>query len=139
MTGGSDGILAGVLVFVLGGLLVLQLWAVVDAKQAADAAARAGARAYAEASTEGGAQAAAAAATAATLAGRHKPPASAVFLPPAGSFARCQRVMVLVQVRLQAVHLPGIALGPTFTVTGRHSTVIDPYRDGDQLGDGLGC
>jgi len=73
------------------------------------------------------------------LAAHHQLGAATVALPPPGSLTRCQRITVGVTVRIHAVHLPGLNLGPTFTVTGHHSTIVDAFRDGALLGDGHGC
>jgi hypothetical protein len=129
----------GVLVFVVGSLLVLNVWAVIDAKLAVSAAAREGARAAAEASgSEADAAHAAAAAARAALSasGRQvddeRTDVSVETASADGLLERCERITVVVSHDVPTVPLPwlGDAWGSLVTVTSRHSEIVDPYRSG---------
>ena len=139
--GGIEAIPFGLLVFVLGGLLIANAWAVVDAKFATDAAAREAARAYVEASDGDGALAAAEAAArqAVTAHGRD---GSRADVRPVGAarFARCERVTIEVTYEVPALTLPLVGgWGPApFTVRSHHSEVVDPFRS-DVPGEADGC
>ncbi|MGH9095499.1 MAG: hypothetical protein ACRDXE_10095 [Acidimicrobiales bacterium] len=129
--GGADGLIFGLLIFVVGTLLVGNAWAVVDTKLATDAAAREGARTLVEASGPGaaGADARLAAEDALRGYGRH-PERAAVTLAGAG-FGRCARVVVTVRYPAPLVDLPFVGrMGTGESVTARHSEVVDPFRSG---------
>jgi hypothetical protein len=127
--GGIEGLIFGVLVFVLGTLLVVNVWNVVDAKMAVTAAAREAARAYVEAPDEASAEATAQRAAGEALQGHGRQPERMEVARVAGGFARCARVILEVRypVPLAAVPIIG-ALGGRLTVTARHAEVVDPYR-----------
>lgn len=134
--GGVEGVIFGVLVFVLGTLVIVNAWGVIDAKLAATGAAREAARAFVEAPTATGAaaRAQAAAAEAITAQGRHAARMQPVDLGGA-TLTRCARVTAVVRydVPVQAIPLLRAAT-TTFTVSARHSEVVDPYRSGQLLG-----
>lgn len=131
MVGGLDGLVFGVLVFVFGTLVVVNAWQVVDAKFAATAGVREAARAYVEApSAEAGAHAAEAAAVEAVVG--HDRTASRFSLAlVAGRFERCARVVFEGRYRVPLIVVPLVgSFGSGFTVSARHSEVVDPYRSG---------
>jgi hypothetical protein len=129
--GGLEGLAFGVLVFVIGMLIVVNAWAVVDAKLAAASAAREAARAYVEAADQGDADEAAGDAAAEALRGYGRDPERMALRRDAGSYGRCQRVTFTVEYRvsLGAVPLIGRA-ATTFVAAARHSELVDPYRSG---------
>jgi hypothetical protein len=140
-TGGAEVLAFGVLVFVVGSLLVLNVWAVIDAKLAVAAAAREGARAAAESSGPSEADAAADAAEAAEaslgVSGREAsdtsdgPAVSLGTSRPDGELSRCERVTVEVRHEVPTVVLPWAdGWGSAVTVSARASEVVDPYRSG---------
>lgn len=138
---GIEALPFGILVFVVGVLLIANTWAVIDAKLAADAAAREGARSYVEGwprLDQSSSSAAAAAREAVAAQGRA--PAQLQLDPPQldPAYQRCGRVTIVAHYRLAAVAIPLIGgFGHGFTVTSRHSELIDPYRNGG--GDGGDC
>lgn len=130
--GGIEAIPFGLLVFVLGGLLLANAWAVVDAKFATDAAARQAARTYVEATGATDPAALAADAARATVAAHGRDPARTSVTVHHRGLVRCARVTVEVTYEVPALTLPlvgGYGRGP-FTVRSTHREVVDPYRDG---------
>jgi len=127
--GGADGLVFGLLIFVVGTLMAGNAWAVVDTKLAADAAARQAVRTYVEAPN---------AVTAATdsqqsaddaLASYGRSPAKASLSIVSAAFGRCERVTFEVRYRAPLVQLPIVGnFGLAESVTAQHSELIDPYR-----------
>jgi hypothetical protein len=141
--GGIEVLPFGLLVFVVGTLLVANAWAVVDSKLAVDAAAREAARDFVEADVPaagdfGEAEATARRAGYEALAAHGREPArSTVALTglesPGGQadFTRCARATFTARYDVPVIHLPWIGgFGSGMDVTGRHSELVDPYRDG---------
>lgn len=138
--GGVEGVVFGVLVFVLGTLVVANAWGVIDAKMAAASAAREGTRAFVESSGPSAAEAMAEAEAAArdAISGYGRDPARMVFAPEVADFARCGRVVVRVEYGVPLVAIPMIGrYGHGFTAVARHSEIVDPFRSG--LDDRGGC
>ncbi len=132
LVGGAEVLPFGVLVFVVGGLLIANAWAVVDAKFATDAAAHAAVRAYAEAPDARTAEHHATQAAGATAEGhrrsRHR---LTVKLDTGSGFGRCARVRAIVGYRVPALALPWIGgFGDAFEVSSVRSELVDPYRSG---------
>ncbi len=131
--GGIEGVIFGVLVFVLGTMLVVNAWSVVDTKLAATSAAREAARAYVEAPSEEIATTEAPAAAKETMGGHGRDPGRVEVELLDGRFARCARVTLEVRYRVPVVAVPVLGqAGSGFTVASRHSEVVDPYRSGLQ-------
>lgn len=129
--GGLEGLVFGMLIFVVGTLLVANAWGVVDTKLAADAAARQAARTFVEAPNAAVAGPAAQAAADQTLVGYGRTPSRAVVTLVAGSFARCERITIEVRYAAPLIDLPIIGrLGSGGSVRARHSEIVDPYRSG---------
>jgi hypothetical protein len=136
--GGFEGLLFGVLVFVVGTLLVAAAWGVVDTKTAVDVAARQAARTYVEA--PGGALAGVEAQQAAdaALSGYGRNPSKATVVLAQGSFARCNRISIAVSYRAPLLILPFVGrVGTGMPVRAVHSELVDPYRSG--LAGTAGC
>ena len=129
---GIEALPFGVLIFVVGALLITNLWAVVDAKVAVDAAAREAVRVYVESpdATVGGRRAGDAAAEVVRGYGRHAERLEVgVHHDGDRPFARCVRVTITTRYPIPALRLPWIGgLGHLFDVHGRHSERIDPFR-----------
>lgn len=143
--GGLEVIPLGVLIFVIGTLLIVNVWAVVDAKFAVDAAAREAVRYYVEAEVvrpgdAGGAEAAAVGAGLAALEAHGRDPSRAsVRLSDGGPYVRCARVTFRASYTVPALTLPWIGgFGRGFAVTSEHSELVDPFRDGIP-GDASAC
>jgi len=115
----------------------------VDAKSAVDAAAREATRHYVESQVDGSATADAAAGAAvdaglAALAARGRDPAQATVeltgldgIGGQSGFTRCARATFTAQYEVPALTIPWIGgFGQGFTVTSRHSELVDPFRGG---------
>lgn len=141
VVGGFEALPFGFLLFVVGSMLLLNVWAVIDAELAVAAGAREAARAYVESPGPRAGDAAADAAAAAVAAveghGRDGRRAS---VEPVGvlSFARCARVTFAVTYEVPLLTLPWIGGwgGGVIETTARHSEVVDPYRSGVPLAVG---
>jgi hypothetical protein len=141
--GGIEAIPLGVLVFVVGALLCANAWAVVDAKLAVEAAAREATRSYVEGSGNE-AEAVAQGLDAIAVHGRD-PDRSRVWLSElsngsaSATFGRCARATFTATYEVPALTVPWIGgFGDGFTVTARHSELVDRFRDGVP-GDGSSC
>lgn len=135
---GLEGLVFGVLLFMFGTLLVVNAWAVVDAKLAASAAAREATRAFVEAGSPEAAVADAEGAGRRAFAGYGRSTDRAELRLVEGALARCVPVTFEAAYRLPALQVPVLGgLGEGFRVAARHSEVVDPHRSG--LGDGGDC
>ncbi|TVR26378.1 MAG: hypothetical protein EA387_02575 [Nitriliruptor sp.] len=139
-TAGLDALAFGVLVFVFGTLLVVNAWAVVDARFATSAAAREAVRAVVQAERTD--------LTAAQLEARARTAARQAFLahgytaPPtltdtSLSLTRCATVAVTVALEVRPTIVPGLVQSGAYTVRATHAEVVDPFRSGLE-GDGVG-
>jgi hypothetical protein len=128
--GGLEGLAFGVLVFVVGALVILNAWAVIDAKVAAASAAREAARAFVEAAPEAAEDAAMSAAREA-LRGYGRDPDRMDLRHDDVPFERCVRVTFVVEYRVALGSIPLIGkTASTFVAAARHSELVDPYRSG---------
>ena len=129
--GGIEALAFGGLVCVFGTLLVVNAWAVVDAKSATAAAAREAARTFVEAVPAEDADLQARAAGLAALEGFGRRPTDAVVRRVEGTGRRCARVVYEAASAVPLVQVPVIgSFGRGFRVSSRHSEVVDPYRSG---------
>ncbi len=133
--GGFEVLPFGFLVFVIGLALLVNAWGVIDAKLVATAAAREATRAFVEAGGPTSADALSAARRAAAEAvDGHKSEAGDWELRSEGQavLRRCARVTFVVTYDVPTFRLPWIGgfAGSVITATGRHSEVVDPYRQG---------
>ncbi len=133
---GIEALPFGLLVFVVGTLLIVNIWGVVDAKFAVDAAAREATRYVVESvrldRDPVAVRAGAVAVAERTLTdhGRRRRPI-VVVRPSTGDFARCDRIVVTVSTFVPAVRLPFIGgFGDAFDVVASHSELVDPTRSG---------
>ena len=137
--GGIEVLPFAFLLFAVGLLFVVNVWAVIDAKLAAGAAAREAARTAVEATDEGTAVDEGRAVAVETLAahGRDAPGRTQITTEIDRPFGRCARVTVTVRYTVPAVSLPWIGgLGNGVDAVAAHSEVVDPYRRGLAAG---GC
>ena len=138
--GGVEGLVFGVLVFVLGTLVVANAWGVVDAKMAAGSAAREATRAFVEsdADTADAAFAEAELVARRTIEGYGRDPDKLTIDAESASLRRCARVTLRVDYPVPLLRVPLLGShGRGFTATGRHSEIVDPYRAG--LDDRSAC
>ncbi len=129
--GGWEVIPFGILIFVVGSLLLVNVWAVVDARIAAGDAAREGAQAFVHESSESAARRAARSAVTRSLSG-HGIGASRTLVEPVQvvpRFERCAHVTVVVHISVRAIVLPYVGgFGHPFTATGTQHELVDPFR-----------
>ena len=128
--GGLEGLAFGVLVFVMGTLIVVNAWAVIDGKLAAASAAREAARAFVEANRDT-ADDEANKAAAAAIAGYGRDPQRMDVSHSATTFGRCERVTFTVEYKVSLTAVPLLKRpGTTFVAAARHSEIVDPFRSG---------
>lgn len=125
----------GILIFLTGTLLIINLWGVVDAKFSTDAAAREGARSIVESSGIGrdptGVEATATQIAVDTMRDHGRDGDVGVDISADGALVRCQRVHVTVRTEVPAIRIPFIGrIGPPFSITSTHSEIVDPTRSG---------
>jgi hypothetical protein len=136
--GGAEGLIFGLLIFVVGTLLVAAAWGVVDTKMAVSAAAEDATRTYVEASDAASAGPAAQAAADQVLTGYGRSPGRGQVSLVSGGFARCRRVTIEVRYPIPLLDLPFVGrVGAGPSVTAVHSELVDPYRSG--LGGTASC
>lgn len=127
---GLEAIPFGLLTFVVGLLLVVNAWAVIDAKIAVSSAVREATRAYVEAPSDGEPLDLADAAARSAIRGAGRNPEVLVLTPLDGTFARCQTVRFEASYQLPAVRVPWLGGFGTFTARARHAEIVDPFRTG---------
>lgn len=129
--GGFEGLLFGMLLFVLGTLFVANIWGVVDTKAATVDAARQAARTYVESPNGSSGTLDATQAAAAALAGYGRDPARAHLALTSGTFQRCVRITITVSYPAPLLLLPILGrVGTGERVRATHSELVDPYRTG---------
>lgn len=140
---GIEALPFGLLIFVAGTLLLVNIWGVVDAKFAADAAAREATRYVVESARldhdPSTIRAGAGTVADRTLAdhGRRRRP-SVRIRPEDTRLERCDRVQVTVSTRVPAIRVPFFGgFGDGFEIVATHSGLIDPTRSG--LGGRADC
>ncbi len=138
-SGGLESLAFGALVFVFGTLIILNAWAVVDARFATAAAAREAVRAVVEA--EPGRSEADLAAEAEHAAVQALSAYGYTVRPTLefGDLAqsRCATIQVTVGVDVRASIVPGFADAAVYPVRSSYAEVIDPFRPGLAAGDGV--
>lgn len=130
---GLEALAFGVLVLVVGTLVVVNAWAVIDARFATSAAAREAVRAVVQAPEVG--------LTASQLDGRARSAAGQALAahgyehepeltgPPLRQ-ARCATVEVTVELEVVPTILPWVSQPPSYRVASTHREVVDPFRAG---------
>jgi hypothetical protein len=137
--GGIEVLPFGLLVFVTGALLIVNAWAVVDAKLAVTDAAREAGRAYVESASVADAAPAARRAAEESIAGHGRDPTHLVLVDNGPDFVRCARVVEQASYTIPALTVPFIGgFGRGLTATARHAEIIDPYADGRAPGPSCG-
>ena len=120
----------GVLVFIVGSLMILSAWQVVDAKFAAASAAREATRAYVESTEPSQARRRATQVALEALQSHGLSTAHLRGVSLEGSLERCARVRTEVTYRVPALVLPWIDGIGTVDVRADHSEIVDPLRSG---------
>jgi hypothetical protein len=129
--GGLEALAFGLLVFVLGTLLISNVWAVIDAKFATSASAREAVRVFVEAPNAAAAAGRAEIAAREALSG-HGRDTGRMSTSSQGRFARCQPVTYEVTYRVPTLSLPfigGLGKG-IIRVSSEHTEIVDPFRSG---------
>lgn len=131
VVGGIEVLPFGFLIFVVGTLLLVNAWAVVDAKLTVDAAAREAGRAYVEADRARDAPSAAGRAAREVVLGAGRNPDRLVLRRHGGARVRCAVVVHEATYVIPSLTLPFVGgFGRGITVHGRHRDVIDPFAGG---------
>jgi hypothetical protein len=137
---GIEALAFGVLVFVIGTLLVANVWAAVDGRSAADGAARAAARAVISSAPEDDPATVARTAAVGALTAHGVPADRVTEVSLAGALVRCGVVEVTVAHRVPLVVLPRVgARRAAVTVRATHAAVVDPYASGLPATAGVPC
>jgi len=131
VVGGVEALPFGVLVFVVGSLIVVNAWGVVDAKMAVASAAREAVRAFVEAPADGNAEIAGRNAAERTMQALGRSGREPV-IDVRGDFARCARVTATVSYDIPAIRLPWVQGWGTLTARSTASEIVDPLRSGLQ-------
>ena len=138
VVGGVEILPLALLVFTAGMLLVMNGWAIVDARLAVAGAAREAVRTAVEAPDASTAFVAGEAAARRELAGSGRAAdrltvtwSSAAAGSGAGAFGRCQRLVATASYTVPALAVPWIGgFGRAFAVSATASELVDPLRDG---------
>lgn len=131
--GGLEGLVFGFGLWVLGTLVIVNAWGVIDAKTAAAGAAREATRAFVEApvATPEAAMEEAVRAAEDTMAGAGRDPRRVVVVPEVAELRRCGRVTLRVEYPVPLLTIPVIGrYGRGFTASAAHSELVDPFRSG---------
>jgi hypothetical protein len=137
--GGAEAVPFGVLVFVIGTLMVTNLWAVIDAKMAVNAAAREHVHSVVEAQTGPAGEASGQQAATEVIRAWGRDPARLTVEPvryldgngqAVGGWRRCARVAVTLRYDQPLISLPliGMMLGPDIPVRATRTELVDPFR-----------
>ncbi len=128
---GADMLIFGVFAFVMGSLLIVNVWNVIDASFAVSAASREGVRTFQESAPEsawGDAQTR----VIEVLDDYDRSDRALVPSIEAEAFERCGLVTVTAEYEVALVRIPLFGqFGTMKLVTSTHSGVIDGYRSGD--------
>jgi hypothetical protein len=126
---GGDAVVFGVLLFVVGSLMITNLWSIVDARTAAQSAARESARTVVETDDVGSVVVQAEVVAVATWQSYGRTSAIGVTLD--GSMQRCAPITVTVTAQVPLVRLPLIGWDAGRTeVSASHTEIVDPFRSG---------
>jgi hypothetical protein len=129
VVGGVEALPFGVLVFVVGTLIVVNAWGVVDAKMAVASAAREAVRAFVEAPAGANPEELGEAAAARTLVALGRT-ARQPEITVEGTFVRCARVTATVRYEIPALRFPWIEGFGTMTASSTATEIVDPLRSG---------
>ena len=124
---GIETIPLGILVFVGGMLLVVNVWSVLDARMTVDSAARDYLRAYTNATTGAVGRAAGESAVRSTVASRGRRDAGVAIHAPSEAFGPCHPATVSVTLSLPAVRIPFLGSIGTTEVSSTETELVAPY------------
>ncbi len=141
MVAGGEVLIVGMLVFLVGLVLVVNAWAVVDAKSTVDAASREVVRALVEADPTHPDLAGASQVLVEDILTAHNVATErlvALDLPTLPeALIRCNPITVRVTVSVPTLRVPFVGgFGGTWDVSSSHTELVDPFRSGlDGSGD----
>ena len=124
---GIESIPFGILVFVGGVLLVINLWSVVDTRASLDSAARDYLRAYTAAPDRATARIVGRAAARASLSSRSGRPSAVRIGAPTERFGPCRPATVRLELTIDAIHAPFIGTLGTAIVSTTQTELVEPY------------
>ena len=128
---GAEMLLFGVFAFVMGSLLIVNVWNVIDSSLAVSAASREGVRTFQEA-TPDTAWSASQVRVMEVLEDYNRSDRALTPQIDAASFERCGLVTVTAEYQVALVRIPLFGQFGTMTkVSSTHSGLIDGYRSGD--------
>jgi hypothetical protein len=129
LVAGGDAVIFGVLLFVVGSLMITNLWSIVDARTAVQSSAREAARTVVETEDVGTVVLQAEMVAVATWQGYGRTGAIDVSL--SGVVTRCAPITVTVTAEVPLARLPiiGWSAGST-DVSASHTELVDPFRSG---------
>jgi Flp pilus assembly protein TadG len=136
---GLEALAFGVLVFVVGTLVIVNAWAVIDARFATSAAAREAVRSVVQAPDVGltSAQLEERAQTAASQAlAAHGYTGEPMLTGPPLTQSRCATVEITAELEVVPTVLPWVTQPLSYRVASTHAEVLDPFRAGLD-GDGV--
>lgn len=129
---GSDMLIFGVLAFVVGSMLIINVWTVIDASLAVSAAAREGARTYVEADPATAWPEAQDSMQRVMADYGRADRALITSAPTIGAYERCAVVTITAEYDVALISLPIFGdFGSLTRVDASHSERIDAYRSGD--------
>lgn len=124
---GVEAVPFGVLVFVTGTLLAVNVWSAVDARVAVDGAARDYLRAYTAAPDPGVARASGRSAAASSMAARRSGAANARVTDPPEPFGPCRPATVVVELATPTIRAPFVGSLGTTTVRAVRTELVQPH------------
>lgn len=125
---GVESVPFGILVFVGGMLLVVNVWAVVDTRAALDSAARDYLRAYTSSPDSASARQRGGAAAHRSLDGRSSSEHLRI-VDPAGPFGPCRPATVTLELEVRSLHAPFIGSIGTSVVSTTQTELVQPFAD----------
>lgn len=129
--GGVETLPFSILIFVLGTLLLVNAWGVIDAKFAVSSASREATRTLAESDDAGAGDQAARVAAEDAVSAYGRDPARLDLSGPTGALVRCGTVSYTATYPVPAIRIPVIGgFGRGFDVTSTHSSRVDALRSG---------
>lgn len=132
---GVETIPFGVLVFVSGMLLVVNVWSVVDARMTVDSAARDYLRAYTNAARADSARTEGMEAASQTVTARGRHGDKLTVTAPTDVFGPCRAATVTVHLEVPAIRLPFLGSIGTTDVSATETELVAPY--GSAIGPDL--
>jgi len=136
---GLETIPFGIIVFVGGLLLMVNLWAVVDTRAALDSAARDYLRAYTSSADSATGRRRGTAAVEASMTGRNGTAGSVRITNPAAPFGPCRPATVVLRLEVPAFRAPFIGSIGNTVVSTTQTELVQPFGTATDEGAALGA